>query len=68
MRVTFWALSTVRLTRLGLDLPASALVGDEDATFAGGSYVVVQKYLHDPHCVGADSNAPPRKDHWSYER
>jgi porphyrinogen peroxidase len=28
------------------DLPASALVGDEDATFAGGSYVVVQKYLH----------------------
>jgi putative iron-dependent peroxidase len=31
----------------GLDLPASALVGDEDADFAGGSYVVVQKYLHD---------------------
>lgn len=31
----------------GLDLPASALVGDEDAGFAGGSYVVVQKYLHD---------------------
>jgi porphyrinogen peroxidase len=31
----------------GLDLSASALVGDEDATFAGGSYVVVQKYLHD---------------------
>jgi porphyrinogen peroxidase len=31
----------------GLDLPASALVGDEDANFAGGSYVVVQKYLHD---------------------
>lgn len=31
----------------GLDLPASALVGDEDASFAGGSYVVVQKYLHD---------------------
>jgi putative iron-dependent peroxidase len=31
----------------GLDLPASALVGDEDAAFAGGSYVVVQKYLHD---------------------
>jgi putative iron-dependent peroxidase len=30
-----------------LDLPASALVGDEDADFAGGSYVVVQKYLHD---------------------
>jgi putative iron-dependent peroxidase len=31
----------------GLDLPASALVGDEDAEFEGGSYVVVQKYLHD---------------------
>ncbi|MBZ9720704.1 Dyp-type peroxidase [Mesorhizobium sp. AD1-1] len=31
----------------GLDLPASALIGDEDADFAGGSYVVVQKYLHD---------------------
>ncbi|MDG4879955.1 Dyp-type peroxidase [Mesorhizobium sp. WSM4884] len=31
----------------GLDLPTSALVGDEDAEFAGGSYVVVQKYLHD---------------------
>jgi porphyrinogen peroxidase len=25
----------------------SALVGEEDAPFAGGSYVVVQKYLHD---------------------
>jgi putative iron-dependent peroxidase len=31
----------------GLDLTASALIGDEDADFAGGSYVVVQKYLHD---------------------
>jgi putative iron-dependent peroxidase len=31
----------------GIDLPGSALVGDEDADFAGGSYVVVQKYLHD---------------------
>jgi len=31
----------------GLDLPASALVGDEDPNHAGGSYVVVQKYLHD---------------------
>ena len=26
---------------------ASALVGDEDAPFAAGSYVLVQKYLHD---------------------
>jgi putative iron-dependent peroxidase len=31
----------------GFDLPGSALVGDEDADFAGGSYIVVQKYLHD---------------------
>jgi porphyrinogen peroxidase len=31
----------------GLDLPGSALVGNEDADFVGGSYVVVQKYLHD---------------------
>lgn len=31
----------------GLALPASALVGDEDPDFVGGSYVVVQKYLHD---------------------
>jgi putative iron-dependent peroxidase len=31
----------------GLDLPASALVGNEDTEFAGGTYVVVQKYLHD---------------------
>jgi porphyrinogen peroxidase len=30
----------------GLDLSGSALVGEEDARFAGGSYVVVQKYLH----------------------
>ena len=36
----------------GLDLPASALVGDEDADFAGGSYVVVQKYLHDLQAWG----------------
>jgi porphyrinogen peroxidase len=33
----------------GLDLPASTLVGNEDADFAGGSYVVVQKYHHDLH-------------------
>lgn len=31
----------------GPDISASALVGDEDAEFVGGSYVVVQKYLHD---------------------
>jgi porphyrinogen peroxidase len=25
----------------------AAIIGDEDSTFAGGSYVIVQKYLHD---------------------
>lgn len=32
---------------VGPDLPESTLVGEEDPAFAGGSYVVVQKYLHD---------------------
>nr|WP_250456232.1 Dyp-type peroxidase [Caballeronia sp. ATUFL_M2_KS44] len=31
----------------GLTLPESTLVGDEDPANAGGSYIVVQKYLHD---------------------
>src|SRR6185295_14757923 len=32
----------------GAELPDAALIGaDEDAEFAGGSYVVVQKYVHD---------------------
>lgn len=31
----------------GLDLLEAVRVGEEDADFAGGSYVVVQKYLHD---------------------
>ncbi|CAM2188403.1 Dyp-type peroxidase [Burkholderia orbicola] len=31
----------------GLDLPVATIVGDEDAAYAGGSYVVIQKYLHD---------------------
>jgi len=39
----------------GPDLPASALVADEDPEFAGGSYVVVQKYLHD---LGAWERVP----------
>lgn len=29
------------------DAAEAVLIGDEDADFAGGSYVVVQKYLHD---------------------
>jgi porphyrinogen peroxidase len=39
----------------GFDLPIAALVGGEDADFAGGSYVVVQKYLHD---LGAWAQTP----------
>ncbi|WP_156517810.1 Dyp-type peroxidase, partial [Achromobacter ruhlandii] len=31
----------------GFELPAYTLIGDEDEAFAGGSYVLVQKYLHD---------------------
>ena len=31
----------------GSSIAAVALVGDEDPQFAGGSYVVVQKYFHD---------------------
>ncbi len=31
----------------GHDAVASALVGDEDPAFSGGSYLIVQKYLHD---------------------
>lgn len=29
------------------EAPAAALVGDEDLDFEGGSYLIVQKYLHD---------------------
>jgi putative iron-dependent peroxidase len=29
------------------DLDAAALVGNDDAAWSGGSYIVVQKYLHD---------------------
>jgi putative iron-dependent peroxidase len=39
----------------GIALPASALVGNEDPNFIGGSYVVVQKYLHD---LGAWAKVP----------
>ncbi|HWK26477.1 MAG TPA: Dyp-type peroxidase [Solirubrobacter sp.] len=31
----------------GREAPAAVLVGEEDAAYAGGSYVIVQKYLHD---------------------
>ena len=32
---------------VGPDASAAVLIGDEDPEFAGGSYVIVQKYLHD---------------------
>ncbi|WP_323717751.1 Dyp-type peroxidase [Paracoccus aminovorans] len=31
----------------GTDRTAAVAIGDEDPAFAGGSYVIVQKYLHD---------------------
>jgi putative iron-dependent peroxidase len=31
----------------GAEVIEAAIIGDEDAAFAGGSYVIVQKYLHD---------------------
>jgi len=31
----------------GAEVAEATLVGEEDAAFAGGSYVIVQKYLHD---------------------
>lgn len=32
---------------IGLDTPFSTTVGAEDSDYAGGSYIVVQKYLHE---------------------
>lgn len=40
---------------VGNDLYESTLIGDEDPEFSGGSYVVVQKYLHDLVAWGAIS-------------
>jgi putative iron-dependent peroxidase len=37
----------------GAEIPDAAVVGDEDPVFAGGSYVVVQRYLHDLDAWGA---------------
>ena len=41
----------------GQEIGEAALVGDEDPAFAGGSYVVVQKYLHDLAAWGRTSTA-----------
>jgi len=40
---------------VGHEIGQSALVGDEDSDFVGGSYVVVQKYLHDLAAWGETS-------------
>ncbi|WP_328994321.1 Dyp-type peroxidase [Kribbella sp. NBC_01245] len=32
---------------VGVEAEAAVLIGSEDSEFAGGSYVIVQKYLHD---------------------
>jgi putative iron-dependent peroxidase len=37
----------------GSSMQGDTLIGDEDAEFRGGSYVVVQKYLHDLAAWGA---------------
>jgi putative iron-dependent peroxidase len=42
---------------VGHEIGQSALVGDEDSDFIGGSYVVVQKYLHDLAAWGETSTA-----------
>ena len=42
-----WASSTGRRIPRGAAVTDAVLIGDEDAAFAGGSYVIVQKYLHD---------------------
>ncbi|MGW5075939.1 Dyp-type peroxidase [Rhodococcus sp. NPDC004095] len=40
----------------GTGAVAAALIGDEDPEFSGGSYVIVQKYLHDLDAWGALSS------------
>ncbi|WGY03228.1 Dyp-type peroxidase [Nocardioides sp. QY071] len=37
----------------GPEKDAAVLIGDEDPTYAGGSYVITQKYLHDLTAWGA---------------
>ena len=42
---------------IGAEMAEMTLIGDEDPDFAGGSYVVVQKYLHDLDAWGRLSTA-----------
>ena len=44
---TCWASSTARRTHAEQAALDATVIGAEDAAFAGGSYVIVQKYLHD---------------------
>ena len=45
----------------GADVEQAVLVGEEDPTFAGGSYVIVQKYLHDMDAWNALSTEEQEK-------
>lgn len=45
----------------GQDAVDAAVIGDEDAAFAGGSYVIVQKYLHDMAAWNALSTGEQEK-------
>ena len=45
----------------------AVLVGEEDAEFAGGSYVIVQKYLHDLDGWDALSTRAAGSYHWPQE-
>ena len=44
---------------VGVAASTAALVGGEDPAFAGGSYVIVQKYLHDMHVVERPGGGGP---------
>ena len=45
----------------GEEVAEAVLIGDEDAEFAGGSYVIVQKYLHDMNAWNALSTEEQEK-------
>ncbi|MFJ1752772.1 Dyp-type peroxidase [Kitasatospora sp. NPDC088134] len=45
---------------VGPEATAAVLIGDEDPDFAGGSYVIVQKYLHD--MTGWDALSTERQE------
>ena len=47
MIATFSASSTAPKIRVGCAVIDAALIGAEDPAFAGGSYVITQKYVHD---------------------